>query len=577
MERRLAAILAADVVGYSKLMSENEAGTLADLLQHREHTFDPEIAKRGGRIVKLMGDGTLVEFSSVVAAVECAMAIQTAMAHDQDNRFQLRIGINLGDVIIEGADIYGDGVNIAARLEALAEPGGLCVSSIVHESLGNRVNATFSDAGTHELKNIDQPVHVWRWTATQEQSVDPAVAKASQQPANSSIAVLAFDNMSNDPEQDYFADGIVEDIITELSRFSQLFVIARNSTFVYKGRSVDVRQIAAELNVRYVLEGSVRKSGDRVRITGQLIDAESGGHVWADRYEGELTDVFVLQDRITEAVVSVIEPAIRRSDLERARRKNPENMDAYDLYLQALPFAYARNKTECAKAFELLEKSIGYDPNFVPSLALSVWCLEQGITLGWPELTGDDREIAMDRARTVLSMNTEDANAIAMAGFCLQMIGHDFEGGRTAALRALKLNPNSVIVQTFSGLTLVFWGDAELARSCFDRAMTLSPADPGIAFFLLGLAMVHLSSGHYEEAIEASLQSAALNPRETVYWCLAAAYASLDRKAEVASTLDKLLAINPAANDVHYWENLPFRDTKIRAALARVLSLPKSA
>ena len=282
-QRRLAAILAADVVGYSKLMAEDEAGTLAALREHRKNLFDPETAEHGGRIVKLMGDGTLVEFPSVVEAVGCALAIQQALA-TEDGPIKLRIGINLGDVIIDGDDIYGDGVNITARLEALAEPGGICISSIVHESLGHRVEAAFCDAGDHKVKNIARPIRVYRWSAADTGASDQeTLATLESLPEKPSIAVLAFDNMSGDPEQEYFSDGLAEDIITELSRFSELFVIARNSSFAFKGKALDIKEVARQLGVQYVVEGSVRKAGNRIRVSAQLIDASAGAHIWADR------------------------------------------------------------------------------------------------------------------------------------------------------------------------------------------------------------------------------------------------------------------------------------------------------
>ena len=315
MARRLAAILAADVVGYSKLMAEDEAGTLAALKAHRADLFDPETAKRGGRIVKLMGDGVLVEFPSVVDAVECALAIQQALA-GEGGKIRLRIGINLGDVIIDGEDIYGDGVNVAARLEALAEPGGVAISGMVHEGLGNRLEVDFSDTGEHQVKNIARPIRVFRWSPTAVTSSKLKARPLSEKP---SIAVLPFNNMSGDPEQEYFSDGIAEDIITALSHYRELFVIARNTTFTYKGKALKVDQVCRELGARYLLEGSVRKAGNRVRVSAQFIDGETGAHLWAQRFDRDLDNIFAVQDEITQAIVAAVAPETLGAEFKRAQ------------------------------------------------------------------------------------------------------------------------------------------------------------------------------------------------------------------------------------------------------------------
>src|SRR5262252_7234343 len=338
--RKLAAILAADIAGYSRLMGLDEAGTAKALREHRA-AIDPILAGHGGRIFKTTGDGVLVEFPSIVAAVESALALQKLMAErnadvPEDRRMLFRIGINLGDVLIEGDDVLGDGVNIAARLEGLAEPGGICISDDSYRQVRGKLDASFEDAGEQQLKNITRPVRIYRVR------FDGAAKSAPMLPLPSkpSIAVLAFRNMTGDPEQEYFADGIAEDIITMLSRSQSLFVIARNSSFTYKGRAVDVKQVARELGVRYVLEGSVRKAGNRVRITGQLIDTASGAHIWADRLDGALDDIFELQDEVASRVAGAIEPKLRQSEMERAARKPPESLDAYDLYLRALAQLY---------------------------------------------------------------------------------------------------------------------------------------------------------------------------------------------------------------------------------------------
>ncbi len=338
--RRLSAILAADVVGYSRMMGADEAGTLSLLKHHREAVFDPAVARHNGRVVKLIGDGTLVEFASVVDAVNCALAIQRAVkAETKPAGIKLRIGVNLGDVIIDGDDIYGDGVNIAARLEPLAEPGGVCVSSIVNESVGNRIGVAFKDGGEVSVKNIERPIRVWKWHPDGDPVVPrPAVtASASEmaRPEPPSIAVLPFNNMSGDPEQEYFSDGITEDIITDLSKVAGLMVIARNSSFGYKGKSPDIRIVGRELGVRSVLEGSIRRAGNRVRITAQLIDAATGGHVWADRFDRDLTDIFAVQDEVTQQIVEALKIKLTPSEEARIANTPTRSLEAHDLFLKA--------------------------------------------------------------------------------------------------------------------------------------------------------------------------------------------------------------------------------------------------
>jgi adenylate cyclase len=342
MERRLAAILAADLVGYSRLIREDEAGTLAVLKAHLHELIEPKVAERNGRIVKLMGDGLLAEFPSAVEAVQCAVEIQQLIGAGtadvaEDKRAVYRIGINIGDIVVEGNDIYGDGVNVAARLESLADAGGICISGSVYDQVRDRIDTDFEDLGEKEVKNIDRPVRVWRWSGVAKAGGSVVTKMAPLQlPDRPSIAVLPFTNMSGDLDQEYFADGMVEEIITALSRVRWLFVIARNSSFTYKGRAVDVKQVGRELGVRYVLEGSVRKAGSRVRITGQLIDASTGAHLWADRFDGALEDVFDLQDRVATSVMGAIAPRLEKAEIERAKRKPTESLDAYDYYLRGI-------------------------------------------------------------------------------------------------------------------------------------------------------------------------------------------------------------------------------------------------
>src|SRR5689334_14380305 len=385
--RRLAAILAADVAGYSRLMGADEEGTLERLKAHRRELLDPKVAEHHGRIVKTTGDGVLVEFGSVVDAVRCAIDVQRGMAErnagePEGSRIDVRIGINLGDIIIDTDDIHGDGVNIAARLEALAEPGGICISQTVLDHARGKVAFDVEDGGAQALKNIAQPVHIYRVLSggIRRPAMPQMSARALALPDKPSIAVLPFQNMSGEREQEYFADGMVEEIITALSRVKWFFVIARNSSFAYKGRAVDVKQVARELGVRYVLEGSVRKAGNRVRIAGQLIDAATGNHIWADRFDGTLENVFELQDRITASVVGAIEPTIRLTEVERAKRKRPESLHAYDCVMQALPAVWSLEPDLKSASLALLERAMEIDPRYALPKALAAWCHAQQVT-----------------------------------------------------------------------------------------------------------------------------------------------------------------------------------------------------
>jgi TolB-like protein len=439
VERRLAAILAGDVAGYGRLMEADEEGTLAQLKAHRRELVDPKIREHHGRIIKTTGDGMLVEFVSVVDAVRCAVEVQRGMAERNtgeppDERIEFRLGINVGDIIHDNRDVFGDGVNVAARLEALAEPGGICVSRVVHDQVRDKLDFAFEDMGEQQIKNITRPVHVWHIRVGEK----PARSTPLTLPNKPSIAVLPFVNLSGDPEQEYFADGMVEEIITALSRIRWLFVIARNSTFTYKGQAVDVKQVSRELGVRYVLEGSVRKGGNRVRITAQLIDATNGAHLWADRFDGSLEDVFELQDKVAISVAGVIEPTLRQSEIERARRKRPDSLDAYDLYLRALPYAFTPMPENADKALPLLGKAIELEPDFAAAHAIIAWCHEQRYLRGG--LQEETRVTALRHARVAIAGGSDDAAALATAGFVIAVVGHDFETALTAFDRSFALS-----------------------------------------------------------------------------------------------------------------------------------------
>ena len=411
VERRLAAILAGDVAGYSRLMGADEEGTLLRLNTHRREFLEPKIAEHRGRIVKRTGDGVLIEFASAVDATRCAVEIQRGMVErnasvPEDKRIELRIGIHIGDVIIEDGDIFGDGVNIAARLESSAEPGGICISDDVYRQVYGKLDANFQDAGEHELKNIARPVRIYQLQPPGHEMKAPALAL----PNKPSIAVLPFQNMSGDAEQDYFCDGMVDDIITGLSRIKWLFVIARNTTFTYKGKSVDVKQIGRELGVRYVLEGSVRKAGVRVRIGGQLIDATTGAHVWAERYDRKFEDIFALQDDLTLSVVGAIEPTLRLAEVERVKRKRSDSLDAYDLVLQAQPNVYTRMPSPSMQALPLLERALKLDPSYALAHAYAAECHHIIFLRGG--LSEEHRKASIRHAEAAITYGQDDALAI---------------------------------------------------------------------------------------------------------------------------------------------------------------------
>jgi TolB-like protein len=465
VERRLTAILAADVVGYSRLMGADEEGTLERLKALRRELVDPKIAEHHGRIVKITGDGMLVEFASVVDAVRCAVEVQQVMserntgiaAHD---RIELRIGINLGDVIVEGDDLYGDGVNIAARIEALADPGGVFVSNTVYEHVRDRLPFAFEDLGEQQVKNIARPVRVYRVreTASAKSASVPALAL----PDKPSIAVLPFANMSGDPDQEYFADGMVEEIITALSRIRWLFVIAHNSSFTYKGQAIDVKRVGRELGVRYVLEGSVRKAGGRVRITAQLIEAETGAHLWADRFDGSLEDVFELQDKVASSVAGVIEPALQAAETARSADRPTNDLTAYDLYLRGYATAMS-SAARFPEALRLMEQAIERDPRYAPALAWAAVCYMRSCQDGRSADRETDSRKGIDFARRALDVAGDDPAILANACYTLAYFGEDI-GSMTALVdRALMLNPSFARGWYISG-ALRLWGASPTLR-----------------------------------------------------------------------------------------------------------------
>ena len=540
--RRLAAILAADVVGYSRLVRADEEATLGRLAALRAAVIEPLIARHDGRVFKLMGDGLLADFASVVDAVRCAVAIQEAVAVGAGG-LALRIGVNLGDVVVDGLDLQGDGVNVAARLEGLAEPGGICIASSVHEQVRDRLAVAFEELGDRVLKNIDRPVRVWRWAGAvaapaESPSVPPVV------PHKPSIAVLPFANMSGDAEQDYFADGMVEEIITGLARLGWLLVIARNSTFAYKGKSPDMRQVGRELGVRYVVEGSVRKAAGKVRITAQLIAAETGSHLWADKFDGALDDVFDLQDQVTAGVVAAIEPSLRRAEIERAKRKRQGNLDAYDLYLRALEQSYTFTPAGRSAGLALLDAALALDPAYAEAHGVAAFCLQQRYL--WGGRAAADREAALAHAEAVAAARTDDATALAFAAMALAALGGSQDRGLVMVERALAQTPSSAIGHTVHALLDMLGGRPEAAERHAERSLRLSPFDPLRHIPECTLAVAKLAAGQNEAALACVRRSLEANPGfapglTTLALCLV----RLGRMAEARATVERLIALAP--------------------------------
>ena len=438
--------------------------------------------EHAGRIVKFMGDGLLVEFASAANAVSCALALQRELAAankslPDERRIFYRIGINLGDVIGEDSDIYGEGVNIAARLESMAGPGGICISGIVHESLGNRIEANFVDSGQHAVKNITRPIRVWRWAASDQQPKSQPSELSLSLPDKPSIAVLPFNNMSGDPEQEYFADGVVKSITAALSRIRSFFVIARNSAFAYKGRSVNVREIGRELGVAYVLEGSVQRGGSRVRITVQLIETAGGAHLWAERYDGTLDDVFDLQDRITEHVAGALQPSIRQAEIERARRKRPQDLGAYDYTMRAMRHVWALEKDEAGRALGLLERALEVDGDYPLALALAAWCWAQHSVYNWVDDMASAKAQALKLADRAANLSTDDPLILAILG-AVHTLARNYGAARVVLERAVALDPNSAWALGRLGWLDVYTDRPEDAKVHFEKALRLSPLDP---------------------------------------------------------------------------------------------------
>ncbi|HEV2336718.1 MAG TPA: tetratricopeptide repeat protein [Stellaceae bacterium] len=542
VQRRLAAILAADVAGYSRLMGADEEGTLARLKTLRAGLIDPAIARHNGRIVKTTGDGLLVAFASVVDAMRCATEWQDAMVERAETGIAWRIGVNLGDIIIDDGDIHGDGVNIAARLEGMAEPSGICISHAVLTQTRGKLNFPVEDLGEQALRNIAQPVHVFRVLAEEKKMPEPAALPLPDKP---SIAVLPFQNMSGDSEQEYFADGMVEEIITALSRIRWLFVIARNSSFTYKGQAVDVKQVGRELGVRYLLEGSVRKGGNRVRITGQLIEAETGTHLWADRFDGSLEDVFELQDKIATSVAGVIEPALQAAEMRRSAARPTTDLTAYDLYLRALAVFFPLTKERLIEARGLLARAIAIDPRYGPAISWAAICLMQLVNNGWAEQRDVNRREAIDLARQALDATQNDPGVLANAAFVLANFGEDIAAMSGLVDRALALTPSFARGWYLSGFVRTFAGEHDLAIEHFETALRLSPRER-LGSPLSAMALPYFFKRRFDEAASKLALSIQDFPGFPIpYRTLAACYAHMGRLDDAQAVIARLSAITP--------------------------------
>ena len=546
VQRRLAAILAADVVGYSALMQRAEEATYAEFERLKRELIEPSLSRHDGRLIKTTGDGALAEFASPLAAVRCATEMQDHLA-EGSGPFKLRIGLNLGDVIVgQDGDLYGDGINIAVRLEGIADPGGILMSEKVYSEVEGKLDVGFEDRGEQQLKNISKPIRAYAVRAGAYSAPTERLSAAPPLPDKPSIAiaVLPFENMSGDPEQEYFADGMVEEITTALSRFKGAFVIARNSSFTYKGKAVNVKQVGRELGVRYVLEGSVRKAAGKVRIAGQLIDAVTGAHIWADRFERDLTDVFALQDEVTVAVVSAIHPKIIQTEIAMAARRRPENLTAYDFWLRAIQQSSLATREGLAEAIRLAHRALELDPGFGRAASLASVFHLNNFVLGYSTDPQFELEEAVRLSRLALRIDDGDSSTLARASLISAYVVRDSESALEMADRAVALNPNSFEAWGCRGWVYGAAGLPQEAVRSFERGIRMSPIDPAM-FAGMGMALVELR--RFDEAIVAGRKAQRHNPSHPLaYLCLASAFAHLGRDAEAREAAARLLEVNPA-------------------------------
>jgi adenylate cyclase len=570
-ERRLTTILATDVVGFSRLMGADEIGTFSALKFHREELIEPKTQQYGGRTVKLLGDGALMEFPSVVDAVLFAVEIQCAVReHNADvpaeRQIVYRIGINIGDVIVDGDDIYGDGVNIAARLEGLSEPGGICVSRNVFDQVKNKIEIGFEDLGDQQVKNIEEPVRVYKVTMGPGERLEGdlpivagATACATEKPA---IAVLPFDNMSGDAEQEYFADGITEDLITELARFQNLVVIARNSTFTYKGKAIRIKDVARDLGVQYVVEGSVRRAGNRIRVTVQLIESKSEKHVWAERYDRELTDIFEIQDEVTKAIIGALPSRLEAADIERIKRKPPQDLAAYDYVLRSKILHHHGTKEANAEALQVLDKAIEVDPDYAQAYAWKACTLRQAILRGYTEEPEAFNAQRIENAKKALALDENDMECLRI--LCeIHMEQEDLDKAEHYHDRAFALNPNDPRMLAQRGELMVWLGRPEEGVEWVQKAMQLDPLGANGFAHLLGRA--HRANRHYEDAIAAFKQ--VRSPRYQHHAELAACCAATGNDHEAAKQKAETLRLKPDFSTESYIASLPYKNNADREHL----------
>ena len=550
VEHRFAIILCADVVGYSRLMGLDEEGTLAALRAVRRDFVDPKIAEFKGRIVRAMGDGLLVEFSSVVDAVRCAIDIQRAMPEHgshlpADKRIRFRIAINMGDVVSDGDLIYGDGVAIAARMESLADPDGINVSRAVRDQIRDRLPIAFESLGEHEVTNISRPVRVFRILLEREAAPRGRAGrrKSGERPA---LAVLPFQNLGGDAETEFFLDSVAEDLITELARARWFSIVARNTSFSYKEKGADSKQIAREFGVRYLVEGSLRKAGNRVRISCQLVEAASGQHLWADRFDGTLEDLFDLQDRITESVIGSVAPVLREIEIERARRKPEASQDLYDLTLRAFHPAFAETPEDNREALRLLAEVLEFEPHYAMAAALAAWCYQQRHLMDWPGTESNDRETARRLAQVAIAGGSDAPLALVVGAAVRACLARDHDLALAAADRAMTINANAAVVLAFDALTRCLCGAYDAAIDHAEKAIRLSPLEPLAYYAEFALALAFLFTGRSEEAVAHAQKAIEGNRNFCFPYCvLAAALARLGRTDEAAQAMQRLARAAP--------------------------------
>jgi adenylate cyclase len=527
-------------------MQSAEEATYAEFERLKRELIEPSLSRHEGRLIKTTGDGALIEFASPLAAVRCAVEMQDHLASG-GGPLRLRVGINLGDVIVgQDGELYGDGINIAVRLEGVADPGGILISEKVYSEVEGKLDVGFEDRGEQPLKNISKPVRAYAVRAGAYSALIEKISAAPPLPDKPSIAVLPFENMSGDPEQEYFADGMVEEITTALSRFKWLFVIARNSSFTFKGRAVDVKEVGRRLGVRYVLEGAVRKASGKVRITGQLIDAVTGAHIWADRFERDLTDIFALQDDVTVAVVSAIEAKLLQTEIALAARRRPENLTAYDYYLRALPQYYLTSPEGLAEAIRLAHRALELDPRFGFVAVLAGVCHTQRVLYGFAIDPQFDRKEAVRFVRLALSLDDGDPETLAQAALTSAFMVGDSESEIEMADRAVALNPNSFTAWKSRGHVYRIAGLPEEALRSYERAIRSSPVDPQLHLTFVGMGYAFIELGRFDEAIvagkKAQRQNSSFSP---AYRCLTSAFAHLGRDAEAREAAARLLEVDP--------------------------------